>query len=416
MRALSTKKGGLFLSTFDNALKQLQNAFEISGVSQETRLHLSNPQRILQVTFPVKMDDGKERIFYGYRVQYNNARGPFKGGIRYHPRVDLDEVKSLAFWMTIKCAVANIPYGGGKGGVEVDPKRLSKGELERLSRGFMRSIADMVGPDKDIPAPDVNTNAQIMDWMEDEYSKITGDKSGAVITGKSVANGGHEGREDATARGGFFVFQEAAKAFGIPSNATIAIQGFGNAGFFMAKFLQEAGYKVIAVSDSQAAHYNPNGVNVHEVKKKKETKFICEGDECITNEQLLELPVDVLIPAALENQITEKNASHIKAKVILELANGPITPQAESILEKKGVVVIPDVLANAGGVTGSYFEWKQNKEGTKWPLEKYHQELEKIMRMEFKAVHDFSQKHGCIMRTAAYALALQRIEQAILST
>ncbi|MEM4255452.1 MAG: Glu/Leu/Phe/Val dehydrogenase [Candidatus Norongarragalinales archaeon] len=402
------------MTTFDNALKQLENAFKISGASEQTRLRLQNPQRIIQTTFPVKMDDDSERIFYGYRVQYNNARGPFKGGIRYHPKVDLDEVKSLAFWMAVKCAVANIPYGGGKGGVEVDPKKLSKGELERLSRGFIQTIADTIGPDKDIPAPDVNTTPEIMDWMEDEYAKITGDESGAVITGKSVANGGHEGREDATARGGFYVFQEAAKSFGIPAGTKIAIQGFGNAGGFMAKFLFDAGYKVVAASDSKGGIYDESGLDVNEIKKFKESgKNIqdYEGKK-VSNEELLELPVEVLIPAALENQITEKNADKIKAKVILELANGPTTPKAEEILSKRGVIVIPDVLANAGGVTGSYFEWKQNKERTKWPLEKYHGELEKVMRMQFNEVLKFSKQHKCIMRTAAYALALQRIEKA----
>ena len=361
------------------------------------------------------MDDGKERIFYGYRVQYNNARGPFKGGIRYHPKVDLDEVKSLAFWMAIKCAVANIPYGGGKGGVEVDPKQLSKGELERMSRTFIRSIADAIGPDKDIPAPDVNTTPEIMDWMEDEYSKITGDSSGAVITGKSVSNGGHEGREDATARGGFFVLQEAAKALGIPANATVAIQGFGNAGYYMARFLHDAGYRVVAVSDSKGGIYNEKGLDINAVKQLKDSGKSVQDYEGkkISNEDVLELPVDVLVPAALENQITEENAGRIKTKIILELANGPTTPQAEEILSKKGITVVPDVLANAGGVTGSYFEWKQNKERTKWTLEKYRAELEKTMRTEFNEVLRFSKEHKCIMRTAAYALALQRIEKAM---
>ena len=403
------------MSTFENALKQLENAFALSRISEKTRLRLQNPQRIIQTTFPVRMDDGKERIFYGYRVQYNNARGPFKGGIRYHPKVDLDEVKSLAFWMAIKCAVANIPYGGGKGGVEVDPKQLSKGELERMSRAFIRSIADAIGPDKDIPAPDVNTTPEIMDWMEDEYSKITGDSSGAVITGKSVSNGGHEGREDATARGGFFVLQEAAKALGIPANATVAIQGFGNAGYYMARFLHDAGYRVVAVSDSKGGIYNEKGLDINAVKQLKDSGKSVQDYEGkkISNEDVLELPVDVLVPAALENQITEENAGRIKTKIILELANGPTTPQAEEILSKKGITVVPDVLANAGGVTGSYFEWKQNKERTKWTLEKYRAELEKTMRTEFNEVLRFSKEHKCIMRTAAYALALQRIEKAM---
>jgi glutamate dehydrogenase/leucine dehydrogenase len=400
------------VSTFENALKQLGKSFKVSGVSEETKERLSSPQRVLEVTFPVKMDDGKTKLFYGYRVQHNNARGPFKGGIRFHSQVDLDEVKSLAFWMSIKCAVANIPFGGGKGGVSVDPKKLSEKELERLSRAYIRSIADAIGPDKDVPAPDVNTNSKIMDWMEDEYAKITGDESGAIITGKSVENGGHAGREDATARGGFYVFQEAAKKLKIPKEAVIAVQGFGNAGFFMSKFLEDAGYNVVAVSDSKAAYYAPHGVKVEEVKKKEKKKFICEGDECISNEELLELDVDVLIPAALENQITEKNASKIKAKVILELANGPTTPQAEEILEKKGTIVIPDVLANAGGVTGSYFEWKQNREKKKWSLEKYHSELKRIMRKEFGAVFDFAREKDISMRTAAFAIALRRIEKA----
>ncbi|HIH20274.1 TPA: Glu/Leu/Phe/Val dehydrogenase [Candidatus Micrarchaeota archaeon] len=403
------------MSTFENALKQMEKAFKVSGVSEETHERLTKAQRIVQVTFPVRMDDGTTRLFYGYRVQHNNARGPFKGGIRYHPKVDLDEVKSLAFWMTIKCAVANIPYGGGKGGIEVDPKLLSEGELERLSRGFMRSIADMIGPQKDIPAPDVNTNSKIMDWMEDEYEKITGDSSGAVITGKGLGNGGHAGREDATARGGFYVLEEAVEKKGIPKNATVAIQGFGNAGQFMAKFVEQAGFKVVALSDSRGGVFDPNGLNVGEIKKRKDSgKALHDGSsQAITNEQLLEIPVDILMPAALENQITEKNVDRIKAKLILELANGPTTPHADEILEGKGTLVIPDVLANAGGVTGSYFEWLQNVQKTSWSLEKYHGELEKIMRREFDAVYDFSQANKCTMRTAAFALALQRIEQAM---
>lgn len=402
------------MSTFENALKILEKSFAVSGVTPETRKRLLSPQRIIQVTFPVKMDDKSERIFYGYRVQYNNARGPFKGGIRYHPNVDLDEVKSLAFWMAIKCAVANIPYGGGKGGIEVDPKKLSDAELERLSRGFIRTIYECIGPQKDIPAPDVNTTPRIMDWMEDEYSKLTGDKSGAVITGKTIENGGHEGRGDATSRGGLYVIREAAKAYGIQKGASVAIQGFGNAGYYAAKLLGNEGFKIVAVSDSRGGVYEPNGLDVDEIKALKDAgKGISEGRRSVSNEELLELPVDILVPAALENQITEKNVSRIKAKIILELANGPITPQADEILEKQGTIVIPDVLANAGGVTGSYFEWKQNVEQQHWTLEKYHAELEKTMTAEFKAVNDFAKTKKVSLRTAAYALALQRIEHAI---
>ena len=413
-------------NVFENTKEQLDKALKHIKVSKGTVEILKHPKRIIQVSIPVKMDSGNVKIFNGYRVQYNDARGPTKGGIRYHQDVDMNEVNALAFWMAIKCAVVNIPYGGAKGGVVVNPKKLSMKELENLSRGFIREMHEFIGPDKDIPAPDVYTNPMIMDWMADEYGKIVGKWTPAVITGKSIENGGSLGRDDATARGGFYVLQDTMKHLGKdPKKSTVAIQGFGNAGSNAAKLLEKAGYKIIAVSDSRGAIYAPKGLNAESVLRHKKEKGMVDGvyykgsvctdveHEHITNEDLLELDVDVLVPAALENQITEKNADNIKAKIILELANGPTTPEADEILAKKGIFVLPDILANAGGVTVSYFEWLQNKKNEKWELNKVHKKLKEIMVREFDNVYKISKEKKIDMRTAAYVLAVKRLAEAI---
>lgn len=413
-------------NVFENTKEQLGKALKHVKVSKDVIEILSYPKRIIQVSIPVKMDSGDIKIFNGYRVQYNDARGPTKGGIRYHQQVDMNEVKALAFWMAIKCSVVNIPYGGAKGGIEVNPKKLSMKELESLSRGFIREMHEFIGPDKDIPAPDVYTNPMIMDWMADEYGKIVGKPTPAVITGKSVEKGGSLGRDDATARGGFYVLQDTMKHLKMdPKKSTAAIQGYGNAGSNAAKLLEEAGYKIIAVSDSKGAIYAPEGLHAESILKYKKEKGMVDGvyykgsvctdvkHEHITNEDLLELDVDVLVPAALENQITGKNANDIKAKIILELANGPTTPEADNVLRKKGIFVLPDILANAGGVTVSYFEWVQNKKNEKWKLEEVHKKLKEIMVREFDNVYKISKEKKIDMRTAAYVLAVERLAEAI---
>src|SRR3989338_1531874 len=336
---------------------------------------LKLPRRVVNVNFPVRMDNGKVRGFSGYRVQYNNARGPAKGGIRFHQDVDLEEVKTLAFLMSLKCAVADIPYGGGKGGIVVDPKELSLYELERVSRAFMREIAHFIGPYTDIPAPDVNTNPQIMAWMLDEYETITGKKMPGIITGKPLSVGGSKGREYSTSQGGAFVLRELAKIRGLkPQQITVAVQGFGNAGYHMARILSEWGYTIVAVSDSKTGIYAKDGLDINKVfDHKQKTKSlhgfnhgkqgVKEAIKEITNEELLVLNVDVLVPAALGDAITKKNASNVKAKIILELANGPVDADADEILNKKEITIVPDILANAGGVVVSYFEWVQNMQG-----------------------------------------------------
>jgi glutamate dehydrogenase/leucine dehydrogenase len=374
---------------------------------------LLSPKRIIQVNFPVKMDSGKTKRFNGYRVQYNDARGPTKGGIRFHPKVDLGEVKSLAFWMALKCSVVGIPYGGAKGGVEVDPKSLSTKELEMLSRAYIKSIHENVGPTKDVPAPDVYTTPQIMAWMLDEYEKIKGEHSPGLITGKPLELGGSQGRGFSTSQGGAIVLREYMKMKGFePENTTVAIQGFGNAGSFMAKILHEWGYKVVAVSDSKSGLYNEHGLNIPAIlehKKKTDSLAGFSNAKQITNPELLELNVDVLVPAALENQITKENADKIRAKVIVELANGPISPEADTLLEKKNIPVWPDILANAGGVTVSYFEWVQNLYGYYWTEEEVLEKLEKIMVNSFKEVYETAEKYKTTFRNGAYILAINRI-------
>ncbi len=415
-------------SIFVEALMRLDKAFKFSDINQEALEKLKYPKAILQVSIPLRRDNGSLQIFTGYRVHHNDIRGPTKGGIRYHPNVTLEEVKALAFWMTIKCSVIGIPFGGAKGGITVDPKQLSRLEIERLSRSYIDSIKNFIGPDKDIPAPDVYTNAMIMGWMMDEYSKISGQYTPAVITGKPIPLGGSQGREDATGRGAFICIQELRKKKNWKSQEIrVAIQGFGNAGQHIAQLLYDAGYKIVAISDSQGGIFRPEGFDVPSIihiknnSKKIQavycTNSVCESIEAtnITNEELLELDVDLLIPAALENQITKDNAAKIKAPIIVEIANGPTTLEAEVILIKNGKMIIPDVLANAGGVVTSYFEWVQNKAGYYWTLEQVHQRLQEIMVREFLAVYQLMESHKTDMRTAAYIHALNRHVEAVLA-
>jgi glutamate dehydrogenase/leucine dehydrogenase len=357
-------------------------------------------------------------VFEGYRVQHNNARGPFKGGIRYHQDTDIEEVKALAFWMALKCAVANIPMGGGKGGVTVDPKKLSKTELEKLSRGWVQALADAIGPQKDVPAPDVNTTPEIMAWMADEYGKITGDKSGAVITGKPIAAGGSEGRGIATAQGGFYVFEALRQHFGLPETCRVVIQGFGNAGEHAAELWKAAGHSIVGLSDSKGAVVSEAGLDPTAVlAHKKETGSVMgfAGGKTVTNEELLETPCDLLIPAALENQIRGDNAGNVQAKVVLELANGPTTPEADDILFGKNIPVVPDILANSGGVTVSTFEWEQNVKGEHWIEADVLSKLKVIMEREAKEIFQKSQALKTDLRRAAFVIALERIEQAMRS-
>ena len=414
---------------FADAVRRLDRAFEYAQIDEEALEKLKHPKAILQVSIPVRMDDGSLRIFTGYRVRYNDVRGPTKGGIRYHPDVNLSEVTALAFWMTFKCAAVGLPFGGAKGGIVVNPKELSPMELERLSRGFIQQIADFIGPETDVPAPDVYTNAMIMGWMMDEYSKITRRHTPAVITGKPIPLGGSLGRDDATGRGAYYCIKQLeTKRQWKPEEIRVAVQGFGNAAQSVARLLHADGYRIVAVSDSRGAIYKETGFDVPSlIHIKNESRRLmavyCDGSVCeaveadtITNEQLLELDVDLLIPAAMENQITDENAARIKAPVIVEVANGPITSEADEILNKSGeTLIVPDILANAGGVTVSYFEWVQNKAGDYWPLERVQERLSEIMIREFNAIYDLMQKLETDMRTAAYAHALTRIGEAIQS-
>jgi len=378
---------------------------------------LREPKRILEVTFPVRMDNGQVKIFKGFRVQYNDARGPCKGGIRFHPQETIDTVKALAAWMTWKTACVDIPLGGGKGGVICNPKEMSDGELERLSRAYIDAIGAIIGPELDIPAPDVYTTPQIMAWMADEFAKIRGYNAPGVITGKPIALGGSQGRGDATARGAVYTIREATKRLNIPlKGATVAVQGYGNAGSYSAILLQEMGTRVIAVSDSKGGITNEKGIDPNAVlqhKQKSSSVVGFPGSKPITNETLLELECDILVPAALENVITAKNASRIKAKIVAEAANGPTTPDADDILFKNKVFDIPDFLCNAGGVTVSYFEWVQNIYGLYWPVEEVYSRLDKIMTKAFNDVYDMHAKHNVNMRMAAYMLSVQRVAEAM---
>lgn len=406
----------------------MQNIFEMAKIPLDKaaaliKIHpaaaklLAEPERTLEVSIPVIMDDGRLEIFTGYRSQHNTALGPAKGGIRFHQHVTMDEVKTLSFWMTFKSAILNLPYGGGKGGVVVDPRNLSRRELESLSRGYIQKIAPVIGEYVDIPAPDVNTDSRIMGWMMDEYSKVYGRLAPGVITGKPKTIGGSAGRGSATGRGVMFTVREAFKKLGIDARqATAAVQGFGNVGSFTAKLLYDIGVTVVAVSDVQGAIYKEDGFNpyaVEEYLKEHNSVAGFPGTSTISNGELLELPVTVLAPCALENQITSENAGRIQAKIIAEGANGPTTPAADALLEQRGVMIIPDVLANAGGVTVSYFEWVQNLYRYYWTEKEVHARQEEMMVEAFAKVYEASRNYNCTLRVAAYIVALERLTEAM---
>lgn len=408
------------MSLFENALAQLENAYEHLEVSADAKAILACPKETLLFSVPVRMDDGSLRAFEAMRVHYSDALGPTKGGIRFHESVSLDEVKALAFWMAIKCAIVDLPYGGAKGGVVVDPKRLSASELERLSRGYVRGAQHFIGPDKDIPAPDVNTNARIMLWMSDEYNTLSGSYLPAAITGKPVALGGSLGRETATARGAFFCIREFAAQKGVdPDKTRVAIQGFGNAGSNLAVMLHEAGYRIVALSDSSGGIHDPEGLDPEALKQKKTRKkglgdIAREiGAAALDAKEILEVDCDILVPAALENQLTKENAGKVKAKYVVEVANGPTTIEADRIFSERGILLVPDVLANAGGVTVSYFEWVQNREGYYWDAATVESRLEEKMVEAFHRTYETMQEKSVSMRTAAFLSAVRRIADAI---
>ena len=398
------------------AQSQFDHAAERLDLDPGLRRVLRVPKRELTVNFPVTMDDGHVEVFTGYRVQHNLARGPAKGGIRYHQDVTLDEVRALSMWMTWKCAVVNIPYGGGKGGVIVDPKKLSIRELEGLTRRFATEISPLIGPDRDIPAPDVNTNAQTMAWIMDTFSMHHGYTISGVVTGKPIAVGGSLGRNEATARGAVFTLQQASKVLDLPlPGARVAIQGYGNAGSIAAQLLAAEGSIIIAVSDSTGGIHNPAGLEPAKVnawKREHNTVVGFPGSQEISNRDILELECDILIPAALENQITDANADRIRAKVVAEAANGPTTPEADAILHDRGIFLIPDILCNAGGVTVSYFEWVQDMQSFFWTEERINESLKGIMDRAFEAVHSMSELQEVDMRTAAYMVAVDRVAEA----
>jgi glutamate dehydrogenase (NAD(P)+) len=397
---------------------QFDIAAEYLKLDQGLRQVLRTPKRILEVSTPTKMDNGQVKVFTGFRVQHNVARGPAKGGIRYHPNVTLDEVKALAAWMTWKTATVNIPYGGAKGGVICDPKRMSKSELERMTRRFASEILPIIGPEQDIPAPDVYTDAQTMAWIMDTYSMTKGYSTLGVVTGKPVSLGGSEGRSEATARGCLVVCEEACKVKRINlRGATIAIQGFGNAGSIAARLFTEKKAKVIAISDSRGGVFNSRGIDPLKAMRYKErsgTVVGMPGTSRISNDDLLTMKCDILIPAALENAITLNNVDMVKAKIVAEAANGPTTPHADEVLARKGIMLLPDILANAGGVTVSYFEWVQDLQGFFWSEEEVKAKLESVMQRAFQEVHDTMRKHRSHMRTGAYVLAVGRVAEATL--
>ncbi|MBL4694742.1 Glu/Leu/Phe/Val dehydrogenase [Candidatus Gracilibacteria bacterium] len=414
------------MSLFQNTLKQIWKAAQLMKLNKDVEEVLSHPQREISVAFPVRMDDGCLKIFKGFRIQHNDSRGPYKGGIRFHQDVDKEEVQALATWMTLKCAVVNIPLGGGKGGVIVNPKELSEGELERLSRSYFRAIAPVIGPDIDVPAPDVNTNPKIMGWFADEYAKWAGKDVRGIVTGKAIDDGGSKGRGSATAQGGVYILQEMAKRNNWnPAETKVVIQGFGNAGGTAAKLLAADGYELVGISDSQGGIVCNHGIDpagLMQCKVEKKTVKNCgvhvselhgvEGSSCkmVENEELLLEECDILVLAALENQITKENAHKIKAKVIIELANGPITPDADEILAERGIIVVPDILANAGGVTVSYFEMLQNADDEYWEEDDVNEKLHKIMIKALADVEGNAKKYDCTLREAAFVTAIERLK------
>jgi glutamate dehydrogenase (NADP+) len=403
------------VSTFTDASGRLEAAIDHADVSHDTIERLKLPKSVLKVSIPVRMDDGSLRVFAGYRVRYDDTRGPTKGGIRFHPDVNADEVQSLAFWMTFKCAALGLPFGGGKGGVAVNPKELSTAELERLSRGYIDAVADFIGPEVDIPAPDVATNAMVMGWMMDQYATITRRIAPGVITGKPLSMGGSEGRETATGDGAWHVIRTLLPTL-LPDTeaATVAIQGFGNAGQVLAQRLHEAGHKVVAVSDSKTALYAEDGIDVSAARQAKaDGQLQADGADEISGDELLALDVDLLCPSALENAIHEDNAGDVRAKAVFEVANGPVSPAGDEILAAAGVTIVPDILVNAGGVTVSWFEWVQNRTGLPWSSDEVAERLEERMVAETETIRDLAQEREITLRTAAYVHALHRIGEAI---
>jgi glutamate dehydrogenase (NAD(P)+) len=406
-------------SPWEIARQQYDRAADKLNLGPAVREVLRHPKREVTVNFPVQLDDGTTRVFTGYRVWHNVTRGPAKGGIRFHPQTDLDDCKALAMWMTWKCACVKIPYGGAKGGVTCDPKHLSARELERLTRRYTTEIGDMIGPDSDIPAPDVNTNPQVMAWMMDTYSMHRGYSVPGVVTGKPVSIGGSEGRAEATGRGVVYTIQEAAKVLDMElSSARVAVQGFGNAGEAAARFVHELGARVIAVSDSRGGVFSADGLDLALVTRHKQETGSVVGaprTQPISNEQLLEVECDILIPAALEGVLSHVNAPAVQAKMVAEAANGPTTPEADDILRSRGILVIPDVLCNAGGVTVSYFEWVQDREEFFWTIDEINARLRRVMVRAFEDVHRTAVEHDVDMRLAAYMLAVNRVAEATLT-
>jgi glutamate dehydrogenase (NAD(P)+) len=405
------------VNPYDVAVAQFDEAADRLGLSQAMRAILRKPKRELIVNFPVRMDNGDVEMYTGYRVQHNINRGPAKGGIRFAPEVSLDEVRALAMWMTWKCAVVAIPFGGAKGGVICDPHKMSRAELERLTRRYATEISILIGPDSDIPAPDMNTNPQVMGWIMDTYSMHSGYSVPAVVTGKPLAIGGSEGRLEATARGVLVVTREAMRDKGMqPEECSVVVQGFGNVGSITARLLHdELRCKVVAVSDISGGVYNAKGIDVHRALRYSKEHGTLKGlpdTEHITNAELLELPCDVLIPAALENQLTGRNASRVKASLIIEAANGPTTPEADNIFKERGITVVPDILANAGGVTVSYFEWVQDLQRFFWAEQQINSQLESIMERSYQAVRIKSEEQDCNLRMGAYLLAVARVAEA----
>jgi glutamate dehydrogenase (NADP+) len=406
-------------SLLDNALVRLDEAAAHLNIDPDVIEKLKYARETTKVRLMIRMDDGSRKSFLAWRCRYDDTRGPTKGGIRFHPDSTADEVETLAFWMTFKCAVMNLPYGGGKGAVQVDPRKLSKAELERLSRAYIQAFARIIGPDRDIPAPDVYTNSMIMGWMADEYAQIVGQAEPAVITGKPIALGGSLGRGDATARGGYYLVRHLAEDLGLSQTMRVAIQGFGNAGQHIARLLAADGHKIVAVSDSEGAVRADVGLHIDMLlDAKAQGKSVAStvgqgGHESLRQDDLVGVECDLLVPAALENMIHDGNAASVKAKLVLELANGPVTPEADTILAGKGATVLPDILANAGGVTVSYFEWVQNRQGYYWPVEEIHERLRTIMEREGRAIWRVSRGKDVTMRTAAYVHALGRLAEAI---
>lgn len=406
-------------SMLEQALTRLDDAAQHLQLDPDVLEKLKYPRETTKTRLLIRMDNGSRKSFMAWRCRYDDTRGPTKGGIRFHPDATMDEVETLAFWMTFKCAVMNLPYGGGKGAVQVDPRTLSKAELERLSRGYMQAFASIIGPDRDIPAPDVYTNAMIMGWMADEYASIVGRVSPAVITGKPIALGGSLGRDDATARGGFYLLRHLESELGVGPGARVAIQGFGNAGSHMANLLHQVGYRIVAVTDSRSGIYAPEGVSYDQLIAAKQGAGLASladslpGASVLSPDDVVGVDCDVLVPAALENLIHEGNAASVKAKVVVELANGPITPEADAVLAQKGVVVLPDILANAGGVTVSYFEWVQNRQGYYWTVTEIHERLKASMEAEGRAIWLLANERNISVRSAAYVHALGRLAEAI---